>query len=201
MKAILKNTLALFSITLVAGLLLGLVYEVTKEPIKEQRQKTKEKAFQAVFEEADHFEASPNVNLDGLQMMLSDQGYQVTLQEVSCAVKDTAMMGYVVVLTSHEGYGGDIKLAMGIRMDGTVSGISILSIAETPGLGMKAKEESFRNQFLNKQVDHFTYTKAQASTDSEIDAITSATITTNAMTNAVNAGISVFNSLGGGLVE
>ena len=39
MKKILKDSLALFLITLVAGILLGLVYKITKEPIKEQEEK------------------------------------------------------------------------------------------------------------------------------------------------------------------
>ena len=49
-------------------------------------------------------------------------------------------VGYVVNVTSHEGYGGDIDISVGIREDGTVTGIEMLSISETAGLGMKAKE-------------------------------------------------------------
>ena len=49
------------------------------------------------------------------------------------------LLGYVLTVTSREGYGGDITFTMGIRLDGTLNGISILSISETAGLGMKAE--------------------------------------------------------------
>ena len=52
-----------------------------------------------------------------------------------------AMIGYVLTVTDHEGYGGDIQFTMGVRIDGTLNGISFLSIGETAGLGMKATEE------------------------------------------------------------
>ena len=68
-------------------------------------------------------------------------------------------VGYVVNVTSHEGYGGDIDISVGIREDGTVTGIEMLSISETAGLGMKAKEADFKDQFKDKNVEKFTYTK------------------------------------------
>ena len=62
-------------------------------------------------------------------------------------------MGYVITVTSHEGYGGDIKLSVGILSDGTVKGIETLTITETAGLGMKAAEPEFKDQFKDKQVE------------------------------------------------
>ena len=106
-------------------------------------------------------------------------------------------MGYVINVTSHEGYVGDISISMGIDDQGTVKGIEILKISETAGLGMKAKEDSFKGQFKDKNVTQFSYTKSGASADFEIDAISGATITTKAVTNAVNAGLECFRSLGG----
>ena len=110
-------------------------------------------------------------------------------------------MGYVITVTTHEGYGGDIRFSVGIRNDGTVNGISILNIAETPGLGMKA-EEVLKPQFAGKTVSQFAYTKTGAVATEEIDAISGATITTNALVNGVNAGLNYFkNELGGGISE
>ena len=62
-----------------------------------------------------------------------------------------------------QGYGGDITFTLGIRNDGTVNGYEILSISETAGLGMKAKEDAFKQQFSGKKVDSFAYTKTGAS--------------------------------------
>ena len=84
---------------------------------------------------------------------------------------------------------------MGVKLDGTVNGISFLSISETAGLGMKAAEEDFMKQFANKNVESFQYTKNGASADGEVDAISGATITTNAVVNGVNAGLYYISTL------
>ena len=60
---------------------------------------------------------------------------------------------------------------------------------------MRAKEDEFKNQFSGKKVEHFTYTKSGSSADNEIDAISGATITTNAVTNGVNAGLYYIQTL------
>ena len=87
---------------------------------------------------------------------------------------------------------------MGIANDGTLNGISILDISETAGLGMKA-EEVLKPQFAEKNVPVFTYTKTGAVSEDQIDAISGATITTKALTTAVNGGLTYFQTqLGGG---
>ena len=84
-------------------------------------------------------------------------------------------------------------------MDGMLNGISLLSISETPGLGMRA-EEVLKPQFTEKQAPVFSYTKTGAASEDQIDAISGATITTNAVVDAVNAGLCYFqNVLGGGM--
>lgn len=111
-------------------------------------------------------------------------------------------IGYVITVASHEGYGGDIEISVGILNDGTVKGIEMLSIGETAGLGMKAKEPEFKNQFQDKQVDVFFYTKSGEEGEDKIDALSGATITTNAVTNGVNSALVYFREvLGGGSGE
>ena len=63
---------------------------------------------------------------------------------------------------------------------------------------MKAKEARFKDQFKDKKVTQFSYTKTGAASDFEIDALSGATITTKAVVNAVNAGLAYFDSMGGG---
>ena len=99
----------------------------------------------------------------------------------------------MITVTDHEGYGGDIQFSIGIRNDGTVNGISILSISETAGLGMNA-DSVLKPQFADKNVEQFEYTKTGAPGDNQIDAISGATITTNAVVNGVNAGITYFRT-------
>lgn len=197
-KRIVKDTIAMFVITLVAGLLLSFVYEITKDPIAKQTQIRKEKAYKEVLSKADYFE---DIELDSSEAddLLKSKNLNATINEAAAACdKDGNVIGYVCLVTSHEGYGGDIKIAVGVSIDGTVTGISMMSLSETPGVGMKANDEDFLNQYKDKKVDNFVYTKNDVVADNEIDALSGATITTNAVTNAVNAGIAYCNSLQGG---
>lgn len=196
MKKMLHDAFVLLVITLVAGLCLGFVYEVTKEPIAVQKEKTKTKAFLEVFQDAVSFEADESFTKEKAADVLADTTLtEVDIDEVAKALDgEGKTLGYVITVTSHEGYSGDINFSIGIRVDGTVNGISILSIAETAGLGMKANTDEFKNQFAGVNTQQFTYTKAGATADSEIDAISGATITTNAVTNGVNAGLVYFEA-------
>lgn len=193
MKSMIKDAAILFAITLISGLLLGIVYEVTKDPIAAQEAKRKNEACKEVFQDA--------VNFESLELSVPESGEKAsaTVNEVSVAVaEDGTLLGYVLDITTHEGYNGDIQFTMGIRLDGTVNGISLLSIAETPGLGMKA-EEVLKPQFAGKNVSLFSYTKTGAVTPDQIDAISGATVTTNALVNGVNTGLEFFKTeLGGG---
>lgn len=202
-NSIVKDTLAITVITLVAGLALGVVQDITAGPIAEQQLKAKEEAYKAVFADADTFGEvvlSEEAAVD-LQAYLDENGYGAQrIDEVMSAQDGSgAEIGYAFTVTTSEGYGGDIQFAMGVQMDGTMNGISILSISETAGLGMKATTADFQNQFKDKNVEKFEYTKNGATADNQIDALSGATITTNAMTNGVNAGLCAFQYVKGGL--
>ncbi|MDE5932165.1 MAG: RnfABCDGE type electron transport complex subunit G [Lachnospiraceae bacterium] len=188
-----KDTAILLVITLVAGLLLGLVYQITKEPIAIQKEKAKQEACMEVFADAASF-AEMEVMQPDAQEWAAAGFSQETIDEVMEAQDASgAVLGYVITVTTKEGYGGDIRFTVGITKDGTVNGIAILEIAETAGLGMRA-EEVLAPQFADKNVEQFEYTKSGAVSDSQIDAISGATITTNAVTNGVNAGLYYFQT-------
>lgn len=196
---IIRDALALTAITLVSGVALGAVYGITKEPIVRQEELAKQEAYQEVFPEAGQFQT---MTLDAsleeqIRDSLDAEGYtQDSIQEVTEALDDDGqLLGYAITVVSMAGYGGEIQFSMGVSLDGTVDGISFLSISETAGLGMKADTEEFRGQFAGKQVEAFTYTKNGASAENEIDAISGATITTSAVTDGVNAGLCAFRIL------
>ena len=197
---IVKDTLALTVITLVSGLLLGLVNDITAGPIANQQAKEKEEAYKAVFADAASFETVTSGEDTDLESYLDENGFKAqNIDEVMLAKDDQGNeLGYAFTVTTSEGYGGDIQFAMGVQDDGTLNGISILSISETAGLGMRATTDDFKNQFKDKNVEKFTYTKTGATSDDEIDALSGATITTNAMTNGVNAGLATFRYEKGG---
>jgi electron transport complex protein RnfG len=192
-KSMLKDALILFLITVVAGLLLGIVYNVTKEPIANQQAKAKIEASKNVFATADTFTEYEAYDADTAAQALTDAGMSgMDIDEVSSALDASGnLLGYVITVTDHNGYGGDIQFSMGVTLDGVLNGISLLSISETAGLGMRAGEVLVP-QFVNKNVEAFTYTKTGSTSDSEIDAISGATITTKAVVNGVNAGLEYF---------
>ncbi|MDO5135095.1 MAG: RnfABCDGE type electron transport complex subunit G [Eubacteriales bacterium] len=200
MNKIIKDTMAITVITFVAGLSLGFVNDITREPIAKQEALAKQEAYQAVFEDADSFEVLFSEEKPELESYLDERGYPLQTVEEGVLAKSESgeTLGYAFTVNTSEGYGGDIRFAMGIQMDGTTEGLSILSIGETAGLGMKATTREFQSQFEGKQVEAFTYTKSGAVQEDEIDALSGATITTNAMTNGVNAGLCAFRFEKGG---
>ena len=204
MNNIVKNTLILTSITVVSGLLLGIVYDITKEPIAEAQENTKQEAFRAVLADASSFETMEDFDASEALSILEERGYTSDeITEIAEGVDDSGeTVGYVINVTSHEAYDGDLEVSVGIAADGMVKGIEMLSISETAGLGMKADEADFKDQFKDKKVEKFSYTKSGESGDDKIDAISGATITTNAVTNAVDSALVYFqNELGGGVNE
>ena len=186
-----KDALILFAITLVAGACLGGVYEATQAPIAAANLAAKEEAYRTVLPDAVSFEAD-----DMTEMIASANGEigslgfgNVTVDEAAIALDGSgAPMGYVVTTTSKDGYGGAITVSVGVMADGTVNGIAFLTLAETAGLGMNA-DTDWKNQYAGKNVDGFTVTKNGASADNEINAISGATITSNAVTGAVNGAV------------
>lgn len=205
-----KDALILALITLVAGLLLGGVYELTADARAKQEQIAKNKAYMAVFENNKSFKDKDvdkftfvDVDLSSLfkldevlaQKQLSDKVVIDSL--VKALDKDGKIAGYVFNVTSKNSYSSNgISFSVGLDYKGNVTGISILSIEETPGLGMKAKEDSFLNQY----VDKFDYIRGKfvvnkdnpGEDDIKVDAISGATITSRAMTDGVNAAVAAY---------
>lgn len=194
-KIMLKEAGILFAITLIAGLLLGFVYELTKEPIAEQERKAVQDACRTTFQEAETFRETDYTPSTVLAESLAGKGVTIGTVYEACGA-DGSLLGYVIESSSREGYGSSpIVLYTGITRDGIINGVSILSISETAGLGMRA-EEVLVPQFREKKAETFVYTKSGAKADNEIDAITSATVTTAAFTDAVNGAVEAAAELG-----
>ncbi len=206
MKQIIKDTVVLTLITLIAGLCLGFVHEITKEPIRAAEETAQNKAFLEVMPGADTFTETKDFSEEAAAAVLEEKGLSGAEISGSFSALDASgsQIGTVVNVTATEGYGGDIGFSMGIDKDGTILGISILSINETAGLGMNAKsDDQWRSQFYQGTDTTYVVGKDASGTEGEtiIDALSGATITSRAMTKGVNAGIGYFKSLGGGTNE
>lgn len=201
MNKIIKNTIILTIITLVSGVALGAVYEITKAPIANAQEEAKQEAYKQVFEDADSFddlEVDAKEAAEAVKAAGVDDGAEIN--EAVEAKQGGETIGYVITATDPNGYGGGIQVSVGIQNDGTVNGIAILSINETAGLGMKASEPEFYEQYSGKQTDHF-YVSKDGGEGEQIDAISGATITTRAVTGAVNASLGYYQNVLGGSAD
>ena len=192
-----KDACILFAITLVAGACLGGVYEMTKAPIAAANQAAKEAAYRTVLADAASFQMDDfTAAMDKANADVAGLGFgNVSVDECATGLDAAgAPVGYVVTSTSKDGYGGAITVSVGLSAEGEVKGIEYLTLAETAGLGMKAAEAEWMAQYANKKVDQFVVTKSGAAADNEIDAIGGATITSNAVTGAVNAAVYFVNN-------
>lgn len=208
-STLLFDAIALFVITLVSGLALSFVFEVTLAPRAEQLVIKAEKANKAVFTDAEQF--IPDEALIALaastDLSTVKADYKgITIDNISKAISSSnELLGYNITVSTSQGYKELITMVIGYSKEGEIKGVEMIALAETPGLGMNAGNSKFIEQFLGKQVSQFVVTKQGAKSAEEIDAISSATITTNAVVNAVNAGIGFISEnaaeLGGGSNE
>lgn len=198
-KKIVHDAMILTAFTLVIGLILGMVYMITKPRIDAANLEAAQKAYKEVFETADSFEALADFDKNEATDYIVSQGYTDSLDDVQVA-KDASgnTVGYVITVTAKDASQATITFSVGIQNDGTVNGYSITDIAETPGLGMKAQDADFIAQFRNKLVDAFTVVKNPPTSDSEIESISGATITSKAIANGCNAALVYFRDQLGG---
>ena len=175
------NALILCAITLVAGLLLSFVNELTIGPIKEAQLAAQAEAYVAVYPEAASFGAVENSEelLNEALTEIPAAGYATgSVTDVMTALDESGnVIGYVLSAVSKSGYGGDITIALGVDLEGKVTGFSPLQHSETPGFGAKCEVARYISTFPG-------ITSAE-----EVDAITGATFTTTAIKEAVGAGL------------
>lgn len=187
MRTVLKNTGILLLITLVAVAALAFVYELTKAPIERAQQQQKADAYGAVFPDAAAFDTLPDeaAVLAAFNATRTDGS---SVEEVLIA-RDAAgqTIGFVAAAASDKGYGGVIRIALGIDKTGTVAGYAVLSHSESPGFGANCENEDVRQQFIG-------ITSAD-----QIDGITGATYTTQALRAATQAALALTAQLGEGI--
>lgn len=186
-KDMFKLGLNLLIISAVAALLLALTNSVTASTIAQRNEQANAEARKLVLESAQDFEEVKDAKTD------NSKGVEVSeIYEAKDASGNT--VGYTLkVLPS--GYGGTIELMVGIdSAKGQVSGINVVSNSETAGLGAKATNPEFSDQYKGKPLEELSVLKNGTPGDTEIKAISGATITSTAVTNGVDAAIEVYNN-------
>ena len=167
--------LSLGCVTIIAGALLGWVYDLTAEPVARQK---KEMQVAAIREVAPRFDN--DIEADSVGIDIDGQHYTVYPARLGGRFTGAAVQG-----SSMNGFAGEVKLMVGYDADGTITDYRVLQQAETPGLGTKmetwfrdpagarsviGRNPATTSMFVTKDTDHH----------GEIDAITAATISSRA---------------------
>lgn len=182
-RAILIPTVSLFVICAVSTVLLALTNNVTAPMIADLAAKTAAETRQTVLSGANRFSDPETITLDGTAYACYE-GFD-----------GEKTVGYVFT-TQSKGYGGAVEIMTGIDLSGKVTGVQTLTLNETAGLGMNAKNDAFRDQFKGKS-GKIGVAKNNPD-DNEIQALTGATITSKAVTDAVNIALALYAQVTGG---
>lgn len=179
-KSTLGNMLlALFVITLVSGGILGAVYMYTKEPIEKSANAKTEAAVKEVLPAFDH--------LKEYKIAAEDlKGKELIFREAYD--KNDNLIGTAIETLTDKGFGGEVRLMVGLLPDLTINKISVLAQSETPGLGAKMGDE-FKDQFAGKKVESELKVVKDGG---DVDAITAATISSRAFCDAVNRAVRIY---------
>lgn len=174
--------LTLVVITLAAGFSLGFINDITKGPKAKAKLEKKIKALQLVLP------AFTNNPVADIQMVKSDKAKDSV--EIYPAFSGEERVGTAVIGSSLKGFSGLVKVMAGFRKDGTIKNIVVLEQKETPGLGTKMKDDKFIQQYRDKHPSLFDMTVKKDG--GEVDALTGATITTRAFSEAVQMAFDEF---------
>jgi len=171
----------LLVITLVAAFTLGSVYNLTKEPIALAKQKKLEEAIRMVLPEFERLEAikiKSDREEDSLQFFVAYQA-------------DT-VIGVAINTFSNKGFSGEVRIMVSFAPDGTIYNTSVLDHKETPGLGdkMQKNKSDWSNQFNG--MNPVSYRLKVVKDGGDVDAITAATISSRAFTDAVQHAYDTF---------
>lgn len=183
MREVIRLIVVLTLICVVGAVALAKVYDFTKGPIAEQRRLAKLRAIDAVLPEHDN---SP----DQSTLEFATQGNEK--KTVYLGLNNNTLTGVAFEVNNPEGYGGEIVAMLGLDLEGSISGVEIVKLAETPGLGAKITGLEFRSQFIGKRLQD---TKFMLKKDGgDIDQVTGATISPRAIVKAIKEGLEFFDA-------
>jgi electron transport complex protein RnfG len=181
-STLVNMVVVLFVITLVAGLTLGFVNDLTLAPKARARLAKKVNALQSVLPPFD------NDPVAGVMRIKADTGKDSI--ELYPAFRDGVFIGGAATGSSQKGYSGPVRLLVGFHPDGRINDIEVLEQKETPGLGTKMKGDQFLRQFRGKNPSTFDL-RAQKD-GGQVDALAGATISTRAFAEAAREACDAF---------
>ncbi len=192
-----KAAINLFVIALITGLALSGVHAMTKTKIEEQQKLANAESFKAVLPDAESFSFDDGITaaVEELAGSTYDDAYGRTyINDVAVGSgADGSTVGYVVAVTTADGFDGNIAMSVGIDPEGTVKGIAFTELNETAGMGMRVDEDVFKDQFKDVSTDAFTLNKSGDGTEAgDINTVSGASTTSGAVVNAVNTALAFY---------
>ena len=188
-----KIVVVLTAICVAIALLLAFINKITVGPIAENAKKQQSDAISALFADIEGEKKVEVYDLDGTTVyavMLSqfevDESKIIDVNGIpgipSYAVQpgDSVLLGYAVESVGN-GFGGEIRTMVGFDVDGSVRGVRIISMSETPGVGTKTQSDDFLSRFIGKS--------KEMTVGVDVDGITGATRSSKGVTEAVNNAI------------
>jgi electron transport complex protein RnfG len=176
MRNLIKTGVILLIVCFATTFFLALVNNITKDIIVARAESDAKEQRMHVMPEAEDFKELTD---------FQDENEESIVKEAFEAYKGEELVGYVFGAYPY-GYGGQFKVTVGIAKDMTIQGVSLGENNETPGLGSKAGDEKFYGQFIGKDVSNgFEIVKSPPSKDNQIQAISGATVTSEAYMKAV----------------
>ena len=177
--------MALFVITAVAGLVLAVVYSVTKEPILASQKAKINNAIKMVIPEFESIKDTtvlPETGKDSIR--------------IHALLKGAESTGYAIETYTDNGFSGRFTLMVGFTPDGSISNIEVLEHKETPGLGTKMALPAFKDQFKGLKLTDLPGEQLKVKKDGgTVDAITAATISSRGFCDAVNRAHSTYKTV------
>ena len=171
------SIMVLVGISVLAAVVLTATYVFTKESIDNVQLKKQLEVVSAVLPPFDHVDSKPIVMNDGVETMKVYKAY----------AKNDEFIGAAVESSSNNGYRGHIDVMVGFNKAGVIVNYTVLEQNETPGLGSKM-QEWFRTDYKNQNIigkNPATANLIVSKEGGEVDAITSATISSRAFLFAV----------------
>jgi len=190
MRDIIRLVVVLTLVCVVAAIALARVYDFTKEPIAMQRRLAKLRAVEAVLPE---HENQPDQNTVDVGLGDGDT------RTVYLGLSEERVNGLAFEVTNSEGYGGEIVAMLGLDPNGTIFGVEIVRLAETPGLGAKIANPEFRSQFKGKSLTNTNFMLKKDGGD--LDQITGATISPRAIVKGIKEGLEFFEKHRGDILK
>lgn len=171
-------TVVLLIICLIVSAALAFTYQLTAPQIEKINKENADAARLVVLPDADSFTAVEGDLPDGVtEYYIADNG------------------SGVVVTTQEKSFGGLITVMVGLDPEGTITGVKVTAHADTPGLGTKAHDAAYlEKQYTGKSS---TDNADSIKKDTQIQAITGATVSSNGVYGAVNHAIAAFSEMGG----